>query len=113
MATTNYFSGIVKILETPKQGFIRKQTSFLTVRVELPQRRKNRIVALVFWGNLSRKVKDFYKLNDYILIEGYVSLRKKKSSQSRQKNSKRVTITVLKVYPVLLDINRNRSAIEK
>jgi hypothetical protein len=27
------------------------------------------------WGNLARDVATYYKINDYILIEGYLSLR--------------------------------------
>ena len=113
MSNTNYFSGIVKILETPKQRFMTKQTTLITFRAELPQSRKNRVVTLVFWGNLGRKMKDFYKLNDYILIEGYISLRKKRELNLLKQNSKLISISVLKIYPILLDVNKNLSSIEK
>ena len=105
MSNTNYFSGIVKILEIPTQRSITKQIKLITFRAELPQNRNNRIVALVFWGNLGRKIKDCYKLNDYILIEGYISLRNKKKFQRSKQNSKRVTITVSKIYPILFTTN--------
>ena len=113
MGNTNYFSGIVKILEIPKQRFTKKETALITFRAELPQNRKNRIVSLVFWGNLGQKMKDFYKLNDYILIEGYISLRKKRKLKLSRQYPKQVTITVLKVYPILLDVTKNPSSIEK
>lgn len=105
MSNTNYFSGIVKILEIPKQRLITKQIKLITCRAELPQNRNNRIVALVFWGNLGSKIKDCYKLNDYILIEGYISLRNKRKFKRSRQNSKQVTITGLKVYPILLNSN--------
>lgn len=105
MSNTNYFSGIVKILEIPKQRLITKQTKIITFRAELSQNRKNRIVALVFWGNLGHKIKDCYKLNDYILIEGYISLRNKKKFQRSRQNSKQLTITVSKIYPILFTNN--------
>ena len=98
MAYTNYFSGIVKIIEIPKRRFSEKQTILLTFRAELPQNHKTKIVSLVFWGNLGRKIKDSYKLNDYILVEGYLSLRNKQKF-------KQVNITVLRVYPILLDLS--------
>jgi hypothetical protein len=113
MGNTNYFSGIVKILENPKQRLITKKTKLLTFRVELPQNRNHRIVSLVFWGKLGCKMKDFYKLNDYILIEGYVSLRNKRKFKLSKRNSKQVTITVSKVYPILLNMNKNVSSIKK
>ena len=57
--------------------------------------RKNRIITLVFWGNLAREVKNYYQINDYILIEGYLSIRNKKNINLITKNSKQVvTITV-------------------
>jgi hypothetical protein len=77
MSDTNYFSGIVKILETPIKNFINKKTVKLTIRVEIPQIRKNKIVYLRFWGNLAQEVKNYYQINDYILIEGYILIEKK------------------------------------
>lgn len=106
MANTNYFSGIVKILETPKNYFSNEQTQAVGFRVEVSQKRKNSIISLVFWGNLGREVKKFYKTNDYILIEGYTSIRSKKFLKANLKNSKQVFITVVKVYPILLNSNR-------
>ena len=99
MGDTNHISTIVKILETPVQTFINNnQVSFTQVRVQLPQVRNNIIINLVFWGKLSQDVANYYRVNDYIIIEGYLSLRNKKAIQ----NFKKVEITVLKVYPFLL-----------
>ena len=103
MGNINYFSGIVKVLETPIQTFFNNKMPVTTFRVEIPQTRNNRIISLVFWGNLAREVKNYYQINDYILIEGYTSIR--------NKNPKKVTITVLKVYPFLLKANRTSSKI--
>jgi hypothetical protein len=66
----------------------------------LPQFRNQikQIAKLKFWGNLGRDVLDYYKVNDYIIIEGYLSIAKKKKS-------KKIEITVLKVYPFLLTSN--------
>ena len=106
MGDTNYFSGIVKILENPKQKFVTKSTAVTTFRVEVPQNRKNKLISLMFWGNLGREVYDFYKPNDYILVEGYLSLRSKTKEKFENRKPKQVTITVLKVYPILLNPNR-------
>jgi cobalamin biosynthesis Co2+ chelatase CbiK len=106
MGDTNYFSGIVKVLENPIQTFFNDKILVTKFRVEIPQIRKNRIITLVFWGNLAREVKNYYQINDYILIEGYLSIRNKKNIILTTNNSKQVTITVLKVYPFLLKLNR-------
>ena len=107
MGDTNYFSGIVKILETPRQEFIMDQTSVITFRAELPENRKNKIVILKFWGSLGHDVENFYKVNDYILTEGYISLRSRQNIKTLTKDSKQVVLTVLRVYPILLNPNRS------
>lgn len=107
MADMNYIGAIVKILETPKQKFINSKTFFITCRVQLSQVRKIRTVNLVIWGNLARSVLTYYNINDYILIEGYVSIRAKKSSNRNKKPLKKVVITASKVSPLLLEKNRS------
>ena len=103
----NYIGAIVKILEKPKQKFLNSNTLVLTFRAELPQVRKNRIVKLVILGNLARVVLSYYKINDYILIEGYVSIRENITSKLNKKLFKKVTITVVKIYPFLLNYNQS------
>jgi single-stranded DNA-binding protein len=107
MSDMNHIGAIVKILETPKQKFINSNTLVIKFRVQLPQVRKIRIVELVLWGNLANSVLNYYKVNDYILIEGYISFRENESSNKNNKPFKKVTITVLKVYPFLLNYNRS------
>ena len=102
MGDTNYISGIVKILENPIETTFNKNISITQFRVQLPQIRNNIIVNLVFWGKLSQDIAHYYKINDYIIIEGYLSLRDKKKLE----NPKSVEITVLKVYPFILSDNR-------
>jgi hypothetical protein len=48
MSDTNYIGGIVKILETPKQKFLKNNILVTKFRVQLPQVRNTRIVNLVF-----------------------------------------------------------------
>ena len=101
MGNTNYISSVVKILENPIQKVFNKNISTTQFRVQLPQVRNNRIVSIVFWGKLSQDIIDYYKINDYIIIEGYLSIRDKKMF----KNSRKLEITALKVYPFILSPN--------
>jgi single-stranded DNA-binding protein len=103
MSDTNYIGGIVKILEVPKQKFLNNTTAVTEFRVQLPQVRNTTIVHLIFWGNLARDVATYYKINDYILIEGYLSLRDKRGSNLIAQPSKQIEITVLKLYPFRYD----------
>lgn len=110
MGDTNYFGGIVKILEPPHQKILKNKIPIVQFRAQLPQVRNSRIVELVFWSNLAQDVANYYKPNDYILIEGYSSIVKKKSTTIPAKISKKIKIKVQKIYPFLLSYNRSSEA---
>ena len=97
MADTNYVGGMVKILEKPTQKIFNDKISVTELRAQLPQTRNSTIVNLIFWGNLGHDIINYYQVNDYIMIEGYLSSRSKSKINSIQ-NSKKVYITVLKIY---------------
>ena len=104
MGNLNYIAGIIKILESPKQQKVKKQNILATkFRAQLPQLRGTRIIDLSFWGNLAKDVLTYYKVNDYLMIEGYISLREENNLSSQKRKSKKVEITVLKAYPILLN----------
>ena len=97
---TNYLGSVVKILEKPIQTIDEDKVLRTECRAQLPQIRNNRIVNLVFWGNLARDAVNSYKINDYIMIEGYVSLHNKITNKLVQRNLKKVEIAVLKSFPL-------------
>ena len=99
MVDTSYISSIVKILETPNKKIFNNTISVTKFRAQLPQIRNTSIVNLIFWGNLANIVDNYYQANDYIIIEGYLSLNNKNLLNKVKPNSKKVEITVLKVYP--------------
>jgi len=109
MGDTNYFGGVIKILETPKQRIVKKGTLTTTFRAQISQFRNTRIVRITFWGKLVSDVVSNYKINDYIIVEGYLSFRKKKVLNSTFSKFKQVEITVRKVYPFFLNSNRSLS----
>ena len=105
MADLNLFGGVVKILEIPKQKILKKKYTLVQCRVQLPQARKNRVVKLKVWGKLAKDVITHYKINDYILVEGYISIRyslKKDFPKSLKKIPKKLEISALKIYPFIL-----------
>jgi single-stranded DNA-binding protein len=111
MGDKNYFGGVIKILETPKKKDLKNNHILVSFRAQLPQYRKNRIVKLVVWGKLAKDVISYYKKNDYILIEGYVSIRPKvskinKISVLNKRIQKQVEISAFKIYPFILNYNR-------
>jgi single-stranded DNA-binding protein len=101
---TNYIAGIVRILESPKEKLIKNSISVTEFRVQFPHVRKGAtVVQLRVWGNLAREALTYYKVNDYVLIEGYLSLRDKKNNNQSIKASKKVVISIVKLYPFILN----------
>jgi hypothetical protein len=88
----------VKILETPKQKSLNDNLLITTFRVQFPQVRENSIVSLKCLGNIGKDIIRYYKVNDYILIEGYLKLNNQYQSS---KKKEKIEITVLKLYPFL------------
>ena len=105
MSDTNHIGAIVKILESPKTKTIKNKISITKFRAQLPQIRQTRVVDIVVWGNLANDIAKYYNTNDYILVEGYLSLRKLVSSKSNRKILKRARFTVIKAYPFILGSN--------
>ncbi len=110
MSDTNFIGAVVKVLEIPKQEMI-NNIMMTCFRAQFPQVRANYVVHLKLWGNLARDVADYYKVNDYILIEGYVSLVNLQPSIFTSRVPKKIEITVLKIYPFLLNYNRSTNPI--
>ena len=100
MGDTNYLASTVKILEEPTQILDNNKVVSTEFRAQLVQVRNSQIINLMFWGNLARDVASYYHVNDYIMIEGYVSLQNKKNTKSIKQNLKTIQITVLKIYSI-------------
>lgn len=109
MGNTNYFSTIVKVLENPKKTVSQKTIPISRLSAELPQNRKNLVINLVFWGNLANHVSIYYQANDYLIVEGYLSIKPSNSNDPLKKNLKKIEVAVLKVYPFFLNPKRQKS----
>ena len=100
MGDTNYIGSVVKILEKPIQTVTNGKILRTDFRVQLIQVRNIQIVSLVFWGNLGQDIINNCQLNDYIMIEGYLSLPNKTKNKLAKKSLKKAQITVLKAYSI-------------
>jgi len=109
----NYVSFIVKLIGKPEQSFFEDNISVTEIIAKLSQTRKNNsdiTVQLSVWGNLAYDIIQYYKINDYIIIEGYISLTDLFSEPENSSKDKQVEISVFKIYPFLLnDIRVNSS----
>ena len=101
----NYVTFTVKVIKNSGQSFFSDGTSLTELIVQLPQVRKNNskiILQLSIWGKLSYDVVKYYQPDDYIIIEGYISLRNINSDSIVNSLNKEVEISVFKLYPLFL-----------
>jgi len=95
----------VKVIKNSGQSFFADGTSLTELIVQLPQIRKNNVKIIVkasVWGKLSYDITKYYQPNDYIIIEGYVSIRNINSDHIMTLFNKQVEISVFKIYPLFL-----------
>lgn len=109
MSDINFIGGIVKIVEAPKQIVVQKGLILTKFRAQFPQVRRNGIVHLIFWSNLAKDVTKYYRVNDYILIEGYLSIENDKNLIQINSKLKKITVTVFKIYPIFLNYNTTKN----
>lgn len=105
MTTTNYISTTVKILEQPRKKLSKMSILTTEVRAQVSHvqnKPSQTFVSLIFWGSLGQAVLNYYRPNDYLIVEGYISIKNKKNLEIHSQLLKHVEITVFKVYPFLL-----------
>jgi hypothetical protein len=99
----NYIGAVVRILETPRQIIFDKDIFVVKLRAQLSQFRGTRVINLTFFGNLASDVLNYYGVNDYILIEGYLSIINQENDNLGFSLVKKANVSVFKVYPFLLN----------
>src|SRR5210317_1577095 len=101
----NYVIFTVKVIKNSGQSFFSDGTSLTELTVQLPQIRNNNskiILQVSVWGKLSYDVTKYYQPDDYIIIEGYISIRNINTERIVNLLDKQVEISVFKLYPLLL-----------
>ena len=105
MGNLNYIVGIAKILEVPSSiQLISNDLSlyFIRFRVQFSSIKKNdscKVVNLMAWGDLAYEIISYYKVNDYILIEGHVFFD---LIDSENYYDKLIQIKIIKIIPFFL-----------
>ena len=67
---------------------------------------QNNIGKVVSWSieletsNLARDVVNYYQINDYVMVEGYLSIQDNKNSKVLTPKLKKAQISVIKIYPI-------------
>jgi hypothetical protein len=102
----NYTSFIVKVLNKPQYTLCEQKIPLTEALGKFYPFRNNphTICKLSFWGRPAYEVLKYYKTNDYVLVEGYVSLRE--SSFEKFDITTNIEISIFKVYPLPLKIEQ-------
>ena len=111
MTSINYVAGIIKILELPRQELLENKILVTRFRGQLPLFRTTQIIELTFWGNIAQETTSYCKIGDYLLIEGYVSLRNREPFNSISLPFKKMELTVSKAYPLYANTNDSKNTI--
>jgi len=99
----NYTSFMVKIIGKPEQSFFDNNISVTEMLARFYQFQDNscNVCKLSIWGNLSHDVMQYYKLNDYLVVEGYISQRN--SNFEEYNITTDIEVSVIKIYPFALN----------
>jgi hypothetical protein len=102
----NYSIFIVKVVQGPEQSFFDDETTVTEMLVQFPQylsKDFSEIFQISIWGNLAHDAAKYYSINDYLIIEGYLSLRDNILFNQTLEIDKHIEFTVMKLYPFLLE----------
>ena len=101
----NFF--LVKIISKPEQSFFKEEKALTEVMVKyIPISKKSNCIDtfnLSIWGTLSYDIVKYYNINDYILVEGFISIRNNNLKNKIFIKNKQIDLSVLKVYPFLFN----------
>ncbi len=92
---------IVKLISPPIQSFFIGDISIVELIVEFPKAKKKSFqdIRLSIWGDLGGDISKYYQIGDYVIVEGFLSLR---TNISRITLDKEPEFTIIKIYPFLL-----------
>lgn len=100
----NYSNFIVKIVEEPTRESLKSDIPVTDMLVKFSQIREKKSLKtfrVFVWGNLAEDVVEYYHTDDYIIIEGYISLNRNFSENLVSRMNTQVQISVRKIYPFL------------
>ena len=99
----NYTNFIVKILSKPEKSSFENDISVTELIGKFFQFKTNNqtICKLSIWGNLAYDSLQYYNVNDYLIVEGYLSFRKSILEESNVTTD--IEISVFKIYPFSLN----------
>jgi hypothetical protein len=99
----NYICGIVRILELPTLKLNKDHTSFTKFRVELDDsdhKKVKIILNILALSNLAEDIVKYYRVHDYILIEGSLYMKELESSKTHK--TELIQVELYNIFPLFL-----------
>lgn len=100
----NYVNCIIQILEIPAIQFCKNNVPTLKFSIRLPPIKNkipsSTIIEGIVWGNLASDIGNYYRINDYVLAEGYISI-----IFNTKSNKTLLIFNILKLYPFSFSFN--------
>ena len=94
----NHAIFVVKVTNEPVH-LIYKECQTIEIKVQFPvfrQKNSKKELTIMLWGNYREDFLKYYKINDYLVIEGILTLKGYKNDENEAK------VIVKKLYPFLL-----------
>ena len=99
----NHTTLLVKILTKPTQTFAKDNINITEFIGKFYQYRDNKftICKVTIWGRLGYDLEEFYKVNDYAIVEGQILVRESLCKELNRKA--KIEISAFKSYPLILN----------
>lgn len=101
----NYSSFIIRLIQKPQQILLKNEVLVVEAFAKFVPARKKKsieIFKISIWGKLAKDLIKYYKLHDYFIIEGYISLREENlDNHSNISKDNKVEISIFKFYPFI------------
>ena len=100
----NHIILIVRIINNPKQSFFDNNIVLTEIIGKFYQFKNNAYsnCKLLIWGNLAYDSLKYYHINDYLIIEGSISIIKVNSDNINKFKLPEIEISVSKIYPLIM-----------
>jgi single-stranded DNA-binding protein len=93
---------IFKLAEDPSQEYYQSKIKLLEVKANFIYSTKNKIFTenlnLLIWGNQINDVLKYYRKDDYVVIEGFLTTSFSLDANTLKTKGKKIEIIVLKIY---------------
>nr|QXM17676.1 hypothetical protein Ycf41 [Chaetoceros pseudocurvisetus] len=98
----NYTTLMIKLIGKPKKGLLETDIPVTELVGKFYQFRKNKytVCKILVWGNLASDLLSYYDPNDYLIVEGHISLQDSIIEDLNLKTT--IQVSAYKVFPYSL-----------